>query len=141
MRIPLLLLATLSTAACGPDVPFTPAQRLAGEWTCTMDGTRVHLHADGRWELILETEDGVSRTPGTFTATWSSITISSESGPCPGVDGRYTYELSRDTLLLTEARDDCPARETRFEYAWTRMLEPAIPEVQQGELEAAEADR
>lgn len=120
---------------------FTPAERLAGDWTCGMDGSRVHLAPDGRWTYYFTNEDGPAVQPGNFEATWKTISFHSDTGPCAEVEGRYDYELSLDTLLFTQLHDECPGREIRLEYAWTRVMRPDIPAVADGELEAINDDQ
>lgn len=132
----LSLLFLLALVGCSTTPPFTPTERLAGEWTCAMDGSRVHLTPDGRWTYYFTSEDGPAAQPGSFEATWKTISFNADAGNCMNIDGRYDYELSVDTLLFTLRHDECPGREIRLEYAWTRMLQPDIPAVAEGELEA-----
>ncbi|MDG2423912.1 MAG: hypothetical protein P8M22_08030 [Phycisphaerales bacterium] len=130
------LLPLLALVGCATQPSFTPAERLAGDWTCSMDGSRVHLEADGDWIYHFTDEAGPTTQPGSFEATWKTISFQSDVGSCSDVVGSYEYELSRDTLLFTLKKDDCPGREIRMEYAWTRMMTPDIPAVADGELEA-----
>ena len=136
MRLILLLSTLMFLTACGPDIPFNPAQRLAGEWTCTMDGSQAVLHADGTWTSLAA---DLSQSEGTFTATWKTIEFDSMSGPCAEVTGSYEYVLSRDTLLFTMKHDTCEPRVMKLDYAWTRGMSPSIPAVEEGELSIEEA--
>ncbi|MBG79732.1 MAG: hypothetical protein CMJ39_03350 [Phycisphaerae bacterium] len=136
MRITLLLSTLLFLTACGPDIPFTPAERLAGEWTCTMDGSQAVLHADGTWTSLAP---DLSQSEGTFKATWKTIEFMAASGPCADLAGSYGYILSRDTLLFTLKDDSCELRTIKLDYAWTRGLSPSIPAVEQGEAAIEDA--
>ena len=135
------ILAMALLVGCAPKPDFTPAQWLAGDWTSTMDGSRVQLMPDGRMEFHFVDEDGPGIRPGVFDATWNTITFNTDVGPCANVQGRYRYEMDMGTLLFTLVKDDCPRREKLLELSWTRMQRPDIPRVEAGEVEAAEADR
>ena len=122
--------------ACGPDIPFTPEQRLAGEWTCTMDGSQVVLHADGTWTSL---SPELNQSEGTFKADWKTVEFNASSGPCADLSGSYEYVLSRDTVLFTLKHDPCDLRVMKLDYAWTRGMAPSIPTVEAGELAVEEA--
>ena len=139
MRL-LTILPLLAFTGCTTQPAFTPAERLAGQWTCALDGSRVHLLPDGQWTYFFINEDGPVIRPGSFEATWKTVSFQSDEGDCAGIIGEYGYELSRDTLLFTLKKDDCPFRETRMAYAWTRMMTPDIPAVREGELEAVKEE-
>lgn len=127
LSLPLLFIG------CTTDPGFTPAQRLSGEWTSTMDGSRVTMSPDGSWLYAYLDENGNHVLPGSYVATWDTITFMTRDGVCAEVEGRYEYDLSMDTLLLTLSHDDCPGREARMEYAWTRAMPRDIPAVRAGE--------
>ena len=99
-----------------------------------MDGTRVTMSPDGTWLYAYIDENGRHVHPGTFDATWNTITFITRDGLCAGVEGRYDYDLSMDTLLLTLSHDECTGRETRMEYAWTRAMSRDEPAVTAGEM-------
>lgn len=132
----LLLTISILCVGCTSDPGFTPAQRLAGEWTSSMDGARVTMSSDGTWIYASIDENGNIAHPGTFEATWDTITLRSDNGPCRGMEGRYEYDLSMDTILFTLAHDECDGRRLRMDYAWTRAMSPNIPAVKAGTLEA-----
>ncbi len=101
-----------------------------------MDGSRVTMSPDGTWLYAYLDEDGSHVLPGSFEATWDMITFTTWDGRCADVEGRYDYDLSMDTLMLTLSHDDCPGREIRMEYAWTRAMRRDTPAVDAGMLEA-----
>ena len=101
-----------------------------------MDGTRVTMSPDGTWLYAYIDENGRHVHPGSFDATWDTITFITQDGLCAGVEGRYDYELSMDTLRLSLSHDECPGREIRMQYAWTRAMTRDEPAVEAGTLEA-----
>ncbi len=101
-----------------------------------MDGTRVTMSSDGTWLYAYIDENGRHLLPGSFDATWDTITFISDDGLCAGVEGRYDYDLTRDTLLLSLSHDECPGREIRMEYAWTRAMPRDTPAVEADKLNA-----
>lgn len=101
-----------------------------------MDGSRVTMSPDGSWLYAYNDQDGRHELPGSFEATWDVITFVSDDGLCIDVEGRYDYELSLDTLLLTLSHDECPNREIRMAYAWTRAMTRDLPAVRAGTFKA-----
>ena len=88
----LLLSLPLLIVGCTTDPGFTPAQRLAGEWTSAMDGSRVTMSPDGTWLYAYIDENGRHVLPGSFDAGWKTVTFISDAGLCAGVEGRYDYD-------------------------------------------------
>lgn len=116
-----ILLATSLTACTAPH-----AESIAGSWTSTYDGTVMDLIVADADRGLFVVQPPRTLTPpftGQFSMTSTNITLAEDDdGPCPALTGHYEFAVLSDVLLMTLKHDECTARATIMDYAWTRSL-------------------
>ena len=113
------------------DAAVLEASPLLGSWTSELDGATLALEPTGLFSIDVPARGTaparavVGRWTASEDGAAATFTNLAGSAACAEIPGSYTFEVVRDTVRFTKAKDDCAAREEHMAWPWKRAATTA----------------
>jgi hypothetical protein len=108
------------------DVAALEVSPILGAWTSELDGAVLALEPTGLFSIDVPARGTaparavVGRWRVSEEGATATFTNLAGSASCAEIPGSYTFEVVRDTVRFTKAKDDCAAREEHMAWPWKK---------------------